>query len=112
DPGDGRVGHAELRLADGVGFMLSDAYPELGILAPQGPGVTGAALHLHVDDCDGLVERARAAGATVLREPTTQFYGERTAALRDPFHHEWMVGQQVEDVDPAEMQRRWEAESA
>lgn len=107
DPGDGRIGHAELELAPGVVVLLSDAYPEAGILAPTGN--TGMGIHLHVDDADTLIERARAAGATVTMEPRDQFYGERSGKFKDPFGHERHIGHSLEEVDPAEMQRRWDS---
>ena len=86
-------------------IMLSAAYPELGIHAPAGP--SGLGIHLHVDDADALLARAAEAGGTVLRPAQTQFYGERSGTFRDPFGHEWMVDHSVEEVSPAEMQRRW-----
>ena len=45
----------------------------------------------------------------MLRPAQTQFYGERSGTFRDPFGHEWMVGHSVEEVSPAEMQRRWDS---
>ncbi len=47
--------------------------------------------------------------ARLLRPARDQFYGERSGAVRDPFGHEWLVGHSIEAVDPAEMQRRWDA---
>jgi PhnB protein len=107
DPADGRIGHAELELGPGMVLMVSDAYPEMGIEAPTGN--TGMSLHLHVDDCDALIARAVAAGATLLRPAQDQFYGERSGSFRDPFGHAWMVGHSIETVTPEEMQRRWDA---
>lgn len=107
DPSDGRIGHAELELAPGVDVMLSDAYPEADCLPPA--GVTGMAMHLHVDDCDALLARAVAAGGTLTRPASDAFYGERGGRFRDPFGHEWSVGHAIEQVEPAEMQRRWDA---
>lgn len=107
EPGSGRLGHAELELAPGVVLMISQAWPEIGILAPTGN--TGCALHLHVDDADALIARALAAGATLLRAAADHFYGERSGAFRDPFGHEWLVGHDLEEVTPEEMQRRWDA---
>lgn len=111
DPGDGRIGHAELELGPHGVLMLSDPYPEHGILAPDPAGAAraGFAIHLHVDDCDALVARAEANGAVVTMRPATQFFGERSGKFRDPFGHEWYVGHSVEKVAPAEMQRRWNA---
>lgn len=44
----GRIGHVELDLGNIV-LMLSDEYPEYGMLGPQSPGATGMVIHLHVD---------------------------------------------------------------
>lgn len=102
----GRVGHIELEVGNIV-LMLSEEFPEFGIYAPQ--GVTGMAMHLHVDNADELAARAVAAGATMLRPPADQFYGERSCLIRDPFGHEWMLGHGIENVTPEEMQRRYTA---
>jgi uncharacterized glyoxalase superfamily protein PhnB len=57
-------------------------------------------------DLDAHCERARAAGAEILAEPETQFYGDRTYRCRDPEGHIWTVGQTVKAVT------REEAEAA
>jgi hypothetical protein len=41
--------------------------------------------------------------------PTDMFYGERAAKVVDPYGHEWLIGSQIEEVAPEEMQRRWDA---
>ena len=102
----GRIGHAELAFG-GTTLMLSDEYPEYGIRGPQTIGGTSFAIHLHVDDADALIERAVAAGATMVRPPQDQFYGERSGTVRDPFGHEWNIGHHIEDVSTDEMQRRY-----
>jgi PhnB protein len=107
EPG-GRIGHIELDIGNIV-LMVSEEYPEYGILGPQAPGATGMAIHLHVDNADELASRAVAAGATMVREPADQFYGERSCLIRDPFGHEWMLGHEIEKVTPEEMQRRFTA---
>lgn len=104
---DGRIGHIELDLGSIV-LMISEEYPEYGILGPT-PGATGMAIHLHVDNADALAALAVAAGATMVREPADQFYGERSCLIRDPFGHEWMLGHEIEKVTPEEMQRRFTA---
>ena len=104
----GRIGHAELKFGSAT-VMVSDEYPEYGIHGPQASVPTGSAIHLHVDDVDSLMTRAVEAGATVVMEPKDQFYGERTARLRDPFGHEWLLGHQIEEVPREEMQRRFDA---
>ena len=104
----GRIGHAELDFG-GTTLMLSDEYPEHGIAGPETVGGTTTAIHLHVDDADALIRRAAAAGATVVRAPQDQFYGERSGTVRDPFGYDWMLGHSIEQVEPAEMQRRYDA---
>ena len=89
--------------------MLSEEYPEMGIVGPESIGGTSLSLHLHVDDADAIIRRAVAAGAVIVREATNHFYGERSGTVRDPFGHEWHVGHEIEKVTPAEMQRRYDA---
>lgn len=105
EPG-GRIGHAELDF-DGATLMLADEFPEYGIKGPQAIGGTSVTIHLHVDDADAVIRRAADAGATVETEPSDQFYGERSGSVRDPFGHRWNIGHSIEEVDPAEMQRRY-----
>jgi uncharacterized glyoxalase superfamily protein PhnB len=85
---DGRIGHAELQIGDGV-LYLSDEYPALGIKAPA-PQATSVSLMLHVSDTDATMERARERGAQVQREPYEN-YGARNATIIDPFGHRWML---------------------
>ncbi len=106
EPG-GRVGHAELYLGNNV-VMLSEEFPEMGIRAPAADLPAVMTLHLHVDDADAMFDAAVAAGATAERAPEDQFYGERSAALRDPFGYRWLLGHSIEDVDVASMQQRYE----
>jgi uncharacterized glyoxalase superfamily protein PhnB len=76
---------------------------------PQGEQGNGFTIHLHVDDADALTDRAVAAGATLMMPPTDQFYGERSARVRDPFGHFWLLGHSIEELSPEEMQRRYTA---
>jgi PhnB protein len=107
EPG-GRIGHAEIKIG-GTTLMLSDEYPEMGIVGPQALGGTTFSIHLHVDDADAWIARAVEAGATIVRPATNAFYGERGGTVRDPFGHEWMLGHQIEEVSVDEMQRRYTA---
>lgn len=106
DPESGKVGHAELTI-NGSMIMLSDEYPTIN-KAPSTLGGTSVKLSLLVQSVDRFVERARVAGATVMSPPSDQFYGYRSASVRDPFGHEWMIQQEIEKVTPEEMQRRWD----
>ncbi len=103
----GRIGHAELEFG-GTTLMLSEEYPEYGFLGPETIGGTSISIHLHVDDCDSMIRQAVSEGAKVVREPSDAFYGERSGTVRDPFGHEWMIGHEIEQVTPDEMQRRYD----
>lgn len=107
DPESGKIGHAELTIRDSV-FMLSDEYPQFN-KTPDTLGGTSARFFLRCDDVDAAHARALAAGAEPLTPLTDQFYGCRDARIRDPFGHEWLLSQQIEEVSPGEMQRRWDA---
>lgn len=104
----GRIGHAELDF-NGYTLMLADEFPEYDILGPKPGSHTTVTIHLHVDDCDEMIERARQAGAEVTVAPQDQFYGERSGCVIDPFGHRWNIGHHIEEVSTEEMQRRYSA---
>ena len=43
------------------------------------------------------------------RAVATQFYGDRTGGILDPFGHRWYLATHVEDVSPEEMKSRMQA---
>jgi uncharacterized glyoxalase superfamily protein PhnB len=94
---NGTIGHAELQIGDSV-VMLADA-PEPGDVMP-------AMLSVYVEDADAAYQRALEAGATSLREPKTEFYGDRMAGVQDFAGNKWYFATHVEDVSGEEMQRR------
>jgi PhnB protein len=110
-PMGNRIGHAEIKIGDSH-VMLADEFPDQGHLGPRKRGGTSVSLMLYLADVDGAFERAIRAGATEERPVQDQFYGDRSGTLTDPFGHQWTLATHVEDVDPAEMQRRMEAMSA
>ena len=97
---DGAVMHAEVRIGDSM-LMLTDGG---GGWKPM-----PAALYLYVNDADATYQRALAAGATSVMEPVTQFYGDRHGGVKDPSGNIWWIATHVEDVSPAEEERRWKA---
>lgn len=107
EPG-GRVGHVELDFG-GTVIMISDAFPEYGMPAPDSTSEAFVAMHLHVDDADSVIARAVEKGATIVHKLEDHFYGERSGRIRDPFNQEWIVGHSIEEVSPEEMQRRYTA---
>lgn len=109
DPG-GTVVHAEIQLGDSVVYLTEagDNGGEAAAPAPAGGRVT-AIMVVTVPDVDSLWARAVAAGCEVIHPLADQFYGEREGRLRDPFRQQWMLGSHIEDVDPAELDRRMRA---
>lgn len=83
---DGRIGHSELSLGGGV-LYLSDAHPELGVVAPT-PGQASVSLMLAVDDTDATLARVETTGGRRDRDPYDG-YGHRNAWVYDPFGHRW-----------------------
>ena len=90
-PYEGKLGHATLTV-NGGDVMLSDGFPEeiTGVRSPKSLGGTTCSVSLSVDDADAWFERARAAGAEVIRPLKDEFYG-RAGKLRDPFGHTWGI---------------------
>jgi uncharacterized glyoxalase superfamily protein PhnB len=98
------IGHAEL-VIDGARIYLSTpsgyANPrrmretsELAGRAYDNPWVIDGHF-VEVDDVDTHYERARAAGATILREPEEPGIGFRIYTAEDPEGHRWMFGQRL-----------------
>lgn len=102
---DGTIAHAEL-LLDGDGLVtLGAALPMYQLRAPDPDEFVQVAITVFGPDVDGRYEQAVAAGATPLSEPADQFHGDRTAAVRDPFGHKWILATHLRDVPPEEQQR-------
>src|SRR5262249_41759339 len=97
---DGTIRHAEVRIGNSV-VMMSEAGGEREPM----PG----AIYLYVNDTDTLYTRALQSGATSLMEPADQFYGDRSAGVRDPSGNHWWIATHQEDVPPEELKRRAEA---
>ncbi|HEX8572618.1 MAG TPA: VOC family protein [Allosphingosinicella sp.] len=104
-PDSDKLGHAEIRIGDSV-VMLSDEWPDMEMLGPASRGGATSSLMIYVEDSDAVFARAMAAGATQERPVETQFYGDRSGTLIDPFGHRWTISTHVEDVPEDELQRR------
>src|SRR5215472_17646336 len=66
---DGTVMHAEVKIGDSV-IMIGEANAEFPAM--------NAMVHVYVDDVDAAYTRALRAGATSVRAPEDQFYGDRS----------------------------------
>lgn len=107
----GLVRHAELQIGT-ARIMLGDEMPDRPFKSPQALGGSPISLLLYVEDCDATFAQAVKAGAKVEREPATQFYGDRTGGVEDPFGFTWYVSTHVEDVSEEEMERRMKQQHA
>jgi PhnB protein len=106
---DGKVGHAELKIGDSIVMMADEMdHPDAISKSPRTLGGVTSGLCLYVVDCDAIFNRAVAAGGKVRRPLTTQFYGDRSGTVEDPFGQVWTISTHVEDVPPDEMKRRME----
>jgi uncharacterized glyoxalase superfamily protein PhnB len=89
---DGAVKHAELRVGSGVVFVGPHNGPGwLGGLAPE-PLASPVSIYVVVDDPDGHHARARAAGASIVRDLIDEDYGSREYSARDLEGNLWSFG--------------------
>jgi len=95
---DGTIGHAEILIGDSV-IMVSEAI--------SGEyKATKSGIHLYVDDCDTTYKRALKAGATSVKEPADQPYGDRSAGVKDQFGNHWSIATHIEDLSKEEIDER------
>lgn len=94
---DGSIIHAEVKIGDSRVMMgnSSDEYPPMP-----------AMLYVYVENVDDVYQQALHAGGESLKEPEDQFYGDRTANVKDPLGNIWSISTHVEDVSDEEMARR------
>jgi uncharacterized glyoxalase superfamily protein PhnB len=93
-----RIGNHRIQLTFGGGSVVA-------IEGPQKPDSAHSATHsvmVHVDDIDSHFERARRAGAKILRMPADYPYGERQYEAQDLGGHIWTFSQSIADVHPRE----------
>jgi PhnB protein len=93
----GHVMHAEVRIGDSV-VMMGEP---MGEFKPM-----PCMLAVYVDDVDTTYRRALAAGASSLQEPADQFYGHRTARVRDPAGNHWSIHTVTEELSAEQIRQR------
>lgn len=96
---DGSVRHATIHIRDSA-VMLSEARAEYP--------ATPVMLYIYVDNVDEVYKKAIAAGGVSQREPTNEFYGDRSCGVKDVSGNQWWFATHVEDVSPEEMKKRQE----
>lgn len=80
----------------------------VALRSPQSLGGTTVVLEILVDDVDGAYKKAVDAGATPVLPVSDWFWGDRYGCLRDPFGHVWALSTVLEELTPAEMEKRIE----
>jgi len=99
---EGNPVHSELRYGNGVVMIGAEWSADHKSPASVGRKCTQT-VHMHIsENIDQHCERARKAGAEIIVEPETQFYGDRTYRARDPEGHIWTFGQTVNVMTLAE----------
>ena len=90
--------------AGGNGRIMIGGQWEEAIRSPKSlGGANTQVVHVMLDeDLDGHCERARRAGATIISEPSDEFYGDRTYRAADLEGHRWSFAMHVRDVSRAE----------
>ncbi len=95
---DGSLMHSQMRFGASLIMIGNEWSPQHRSPKSIG-GLNTQTVHVQLaEDLDGHCERARKAGAVILAEPETQFYGDRTYRCIDPEGHIWTFGQAVEAV--------------
>lgn len=91
---DGSIHVSELAIG-GALFHLHQENISKGELSPLDcKGVT-ATIGLFVDDVDSIIDKALAAGATLVSSAQDYDYGYRQGIIRDPNGHRWMIQKKI-----------------
>jgi len=96
---DLEVAHAELSLGPGI-VMVGSARDDMPEVDTDAGGAAGEpdfsripfSLYVAIEDVDAHCERARAAGAEIVRELNDTDYGSREYGCRDPEGNVWSFG--------------------
>jgi uncharacterized glyoxalase superfamily protein PhnB len=87
--------HSEMRFGDGL-IMVGNEWSPMHKSPANINGFNTQTVHVQLmSDIDAHCERARKAGAKILMEPETQFYGDRSYRAADFEGHIWTFGQTV-----------------
>jgi len=107
DGPNGRIEHSQLTFGEGMIMVGSSkkgagekTWRDLTASPQQVNGLNTQCLCIFVDDVDAHCARAKAAGATVLLEPTTtdhgsEYWADRSYLARDLEGHQWWFMQRI-----------------
>ena len=92
-----KISHATIKIGDSI-VMISDVSDKMN--------VSPCMLYLYVEDVDSVYKKALNAKGTSIREPLTEFYGDRSAGVKDAWGNQWWIATHVEDVSEEELKIR------
>jgi uncharacterized glyoxalase superfamily protein PhnB len=97
--------HAEMSHEEGI-IMISSEFASWARSPESAGGSNTQRVHVRLSkDIDEHCARARQAGAKIINEPGTQFYGDRTYMAMDLEGHHWTFFQRVKAVSFAQMEQ-------
>lgn len=102
---DGGVAHAEFMVGN-TQIFISDEAPEWHARAMPEDGLASCLFSIMTDNCDDAYKRAVDAGAQSLGEPMDQFWGMRSAMVKDPYGYRWAFVQRIETLSNEEIVAR------
>jgi uncharacterized glyoxalase superfamily protein PhnB len=91
---EGNLAHSEMTYGDSC-VMIGNEWSEDHQSPKSMGGRNTQSVHVQLaegEDIDAHCVHAREAGAIILQEPDTQFYGDRTYRAKDPEGHIWTFG--------------------
>lgn len=96
----GSVAHAEVMISGSV-LMIDDVRPGLEAMP------LSISYYVEGDDTvDAAYHRALEAGATSISPPQDEFYGHRTATVKDVGGNRWSISAVIDQLTSDEMHRR------
>jgi PhnB protein len=107
----GKLMHAAIAI-NGAVVLLVDQMEDMGVLGPNALGGSPVTLHLNVANADAAIERAAAAGATVMMPATDMFWGDRYGQVKDPWGHNWSIAHPLRECAMSEDELRDAAKDA
>ncbi len=91
---DGSVHVAELSFQGTIFHIRQESVKQYN-LSPATAGGNTVILGIFVNDVDAIIDRAVAAGATLLNAPQDYEYGYRQGNLKDPYGHHWLIEKKI-----------------
>ncbi len=91
---DGTIHVSELQIGLSI-FHLHEERATKGQITPTQAGGITSLVGLFVDDVAWFMERAIAAGASLINPAQDYDYGYRQGEVKDPFGHVWLIQQTI-----------------